>query len=48
MTIHMSNSEGIKYKNFCIIIDSPSFTTIIKNIKKYSKIILQIKIHITL
>lgn len=36
----MSNSEGIKYKNFCIIIYSPSFTTIIKNIKKYSKIYL--------
>ena len=43
MKMHMSNSEGIKYKNYCIIIHRPSFTTVIKNTKKYNKIILQIK-----
>ena len=43
MKIHMSNSEGIEYLNYCIIMYSPSFTTLIKNIKRHNKIILQIK-----
>ena len=47
MKIHMLNSEGIKYKNYCIIY-SPSFTTVMKKYKMVQKDCLTDKMHITL